>query len=78
MDDTSPEIKKKMHELMMSRTGSERVIMGASMFDAARVIVLSSLPKDLPEDELKRRLFERMYGAPVAQVIRIVRDGPEE
>jgi hypothetical protein len=65
MDDTTPEIKKKMHELMMARTGSERVIMGASMFDAARLIVLSSLPKDLPEDEVKRRLFERIYGAPM-------------
>jgi hypothetical protein len=65
MDDTTSEIKKKMHELMMARTGSERVIMGASMFDAARLIVLSSLPKDLPEDEVKRRLFERIYGAPM-------------
>jgi hypothetical protein len=63
MDDTTPEIKEKMREMMMSRTGSERVIMGASMFDAARLIVLSSLPKDLSEDEVKRKLFERIYGA---------------
>jgi len=65
MDDTTPEIKEKMREMMMSRTGSERVIMGASMFDAARLIVLSSFPKDLPEDEVKRRLFERIYGTPM-------------
>jgi len=65
MDDSIPEIKEKMREMMMSRTGSERVIMGASMFDSARLIVLSSLPKDLPEEELKRKLFERIYGAPM-------------
>jgi len=69
MDDSTPEIKEKMREMMMSRTGSERVIMGASMFDAARLIVLSSLPKDLPEDELKRKLFERIYGAQMDQFL---------
>jgi len=49
----------------MARSGGERLIMGALMFDAARAMVLASLPKDLPVDELKRRLFERIYGAPM-------------
>ena len=62
MNDTSPEIEQKVHEMMMARSGAERLVMGASMFDAARQIVLASLPKDLPKDELKRRLFERIYG----------------
>lgn len=62
MNDTSPEIERKVREMMMARSGAERLIMGASMFDAARAIVLASLPKDLPEEELKRRLFERTYG----------------
>jgi hypothetical protein len=62
MNDTPPEIEEKVHEMMMARSGAERLIMGASMFDAARAIVLASLPKDLPKEELKRRLFERTYG----------------
>jgi len=62
MNDTSLEIEEKFHEMMMARSGAERVVMGASMFDAARAIVLASLPKDLPADELRRRLFERIYG----------------
>lgn len=62
MNDTSPEIEERVHEMMMARSGAERMIMGASMFDAARAIVLASLPKDLPKEELKRRLFERIYG----------------
>jgi hypothetical protein len=65
MNDTSPEIEKAVREMMMARSGAERLIMGSSMFDAARRVVLASLPKDLPEAELKRRLFERIYGEPL-------------
>ena len=54
-----------MREMMMARSGAERMIMGASLFDAARAMVLVSLPRDLPEEELKHRLFERIYGAPM-------------
>ncbi len=62
MTDTTPEVEKKMREMMMARTGAERMMMVASMSDAARAIVLASLPKNLSADELKRRLFERIYG----------------
>lgn len=65
MNDTPPEIEKRVREMVMARSGAERLIMGSSMFDAARKVVLASLPKDLPEDELKRRLFERIYGEPL-------------
>ena len=65
MNDTPPDIEKKLRAMMMARSGAERMIMGASMFDAARAIILASLPKDLAPDELKRRLFERIYGAPI-------------
>ena len=62
MNDTTPEIAERMRVLMMARSGSERVMMGASMFDAARTMVLASLPRDISDDEAKRRLFERIYG----------------
>ena len=65
MNDTTPEIEKKVHEMMMARSGAERLIMGSAMFDLARKIVLASLPKDLSDEELKRRLFERIYGQPL-------------
>lgn len=65
MSDTPPEIEKRIHDMMMSRSGAERLIMGSSMFDAARRIVLASLPKDLSDEERKRRLFERIYGQPL-------------
>lgn len=65
MNDTPPEIEERVREMMMARSGAERLVMGSSMFDAARRVVLASLPKDLPEAELKRRLFERIYGEPL-------------
>jgi hypothetical protein len=63
MNDTLPEIEQKMHELIMARSGAERLRMGASMFESAKAIIISSLPKNLPEDELKRQLFRRIYGS---------------
>jgi hypothetical protein len=69
MDDTTPEVKQKMREMMRARTGAERVIMGASMFDAARRLIIASLPKDITAEELKRRLFERTYGETLEQFL---------
>ena len=46
----------------MARSGEERFIMGVHMFEAARAMVLASLPAGLPPDELKRALFQRLYG----------------
>lgn len=64
MDDTSPEILDLVRQRVMARSAEDRFVMGARSFDAARAIVLASLPKGLPPDELKRQLFERLYGHP--------------
>jgi hypothetical protein len=64
MNDTPPEIVELVRKALMSRSGSERFVMGARMFDAARAMVLASLPPGVPPDDLKRQLFERIYGRP--------------
>jgi hypothetical protein len=64
MSDTSPEIAELVRQRIMARTGEERFIMGARMFEAAREIVLASLPSDLSPEELKRQIFQRFYGEP--------------
>ncbi|HEU6447755.1 MAG TPA: hypothetical protein VFV23_04885 [Verrucomicrobiae bacterium] len=64
MTDTSPEIAELVRQKLMARSGAERFVMGARMFDAARAVVLASLPQKLPPTELKRQLFERLYGRP--------------
>ena len=65
MDDTTPEVREIVAAMIMSRSGEERFIMGALMFDAARELVIASLPQNLPPEELKHRLFERLYGFPL-------------
>ena len=62
MTDTPPEIAEMLRVRLMALSGAERFRMGVEMFDAARRMVLASLPADLPETERKRRLFERLYG----------------
>lgn len=62
MKDTSPEVNAIMYERLMALSGEERIMMGFSMISSAKEMILSSLPKDLPEAERKKMLFERLYG----------------
>lgn len=64
MIDTPPAVAELVRTRMMARSGAERFVMGARMFEAARAMVLASFPADLSEGELKRRLYERIYGEP--------------
>ena len=70
MTDTEPEVARKFYDMIMSRSGEERFMMGIRSFEAARAMVMASLPLNLPEIELKQRLFERFYGASVDEVLR--------
>jgi hypothetical protein len=62
MTDTPPEIEQMTRDKIMARSGEERFIMGAQMFDSAREMVKASLPHDLSEPEQRRQLFKRIYG----------------
>jgi hypothetical protein len=62
MTDTPLQVAELVKRKMMARSGSERFIMGARMFDAARAMVVASLPPDLSPEEARRRLYERIYG----------------
>jgi hypothetical protein len=65
MTDTSPEITELVRQKLMARSGEERFLMGVRMFDAARDMALASLPAGLSTEELKRQLFQRLYGQPL-------------
>jgi hypothetical protein len=60
--DTLPEIERIMRDKLMARSGEERFVMGAQMFDSAREMVKASLPPGLSETEQRRQLFKRIYG----------------
>lgn len=65
MTDTSPEVAEMVRARMMARTGPERFLMGVQMFEAAREMVLASLPPHISPELRKRLLFERFYGEPM-------------
>jgi hypothetical protein len=65
MNDTHPEMAVRFRELMMSKTGQERLLMGFSMYDTAKKIVRSSIYNSRPgitEAEMRREIFLRFYG----------------
>ncbi len=61
MTDTPDHIDNTIRTLMAERSGSERIVMACSMFDAARKMILASLPKDAPAEEIARLLLARTY-----------------
>jgi hypothetical protein len=64
MTDTQPEMAKLYHQLLMAKTGEERLMMGCSMFDFAKLIVLSSIKNEnlgLSPSEIRQELFKRFY-----------------
>ena len=65
MTDTAPEIAELVRQKLMARSGEERFLMGVRMFDAARDMALASLPAGLSPEEMKRQLFQRLYGQPM-------------
>jgi hypothetical protein len=60
--DTLPEIERIMRDKLMARSGEERFVMGAQMFDSAREMVKASLPRGISKAEQRRQLFKRIYG----------------
>ena len=65
MTDTSPEIAELVRQKLMARPAEDRFVMGALMFDAAREMILASLPEGLSADQLRQQLFQRVYGQPL-------------
>lgn len=65
MTDTHPIIEARFKKMIMARSGQERLLMGCSMFAAARQIVKSSLIQRQPKisaQEIKEGFFSRLYG----------------
>jgi hypothetical protein len=48
-------------------TASERVMLAITMFETAQRIVLSSLPRNMPDRERSRELCRRFYGEDLAR-----------
>jgi len=62
MNDTAPEIQDMIDDIYKNKTGEEKLLIALSMFETARELVISSLPNNLSDKELRKELFLRFYG----------------
>jgi hypothetical protein len=65
MLDTHPDVAIQFRDLMMSKSGQERLLMGCSMYDTAKQIVRSAICNNRPwitDTEMKKEIFLRFYG----------------
>lgn len=65
MNDTPPQLEQKYHEMLLQRSGEERLKMGCSMHAAAQALVRASVLQKDPlasPATLRRALFLRFYG----------------
>jgi len=62
MNDTTPEIESRLDEIYERKSGEEELLICLKMFETAREIVISSLPKNISERELQKKIFLRFYG----------------
>lgn len=62
MSDTNRNVKNIIDEIYLNKSGEEKLLMALSMFETARELVISSLPGNLSDKELRKELFLRFYG----------------
>ena len=65
MKDTNEIIEKKFFEMMMKKSGEERIKMGFEMFELAKKSVIASILYEnsgLSEAEMKVEILKRCYG----------------
>ena len=65
MTDTPREVEQLYRNMLMRRSGAERLRMGCAMFETAKALVRASLGDAAGVDnspEMRARLFIRIYG----------------
>ncbi len=65
MNDTHPEIAARFRNLMRAKSNEQRLLMGCSMFDAAKQIAQSAVYSQRPSitpEEMRKEIFLRFYG----------------
>lgn len=71
--DTSASVAIRFRGMIMKRNPVERLLMGFSMYDAARTIVMSAITEQNPQissEGIRKELFLRFYGKEYDGVVR--------
>ena len=82
MNDTPPEVEHRYRAMLMQRSAETRLLMGDSMYAAARALVRASILAAMPNAsaaQLRQKIFLRFYGhefdAPVLDKILAALEG---
>jgi hypothetical protein len=65
MNDTSPDIEKKVREMMQQKTPEERLKMGGEMHATSKYLVTCAILRENPQispADLREELFLKFYG----------------
>ena len=65
MKDTAPEMDARYQDMLMQRSGEERLMMGCSMRETSRTLVEASIREQDPQatlETVRKGLFLRFYG----------------
>jgi hypothetical protein len=62
MNDTSDDVARLVAERHRSMTPEQRLRIASSMYETARSIIASSLPKDLSPEQRRYAIARRFYG----------------
>lgn len=65
MKDTFPEMDARYRDMLMQRSGEERLKMGCTMFDTAKALMQAGILDQNPHAspaEIRRALFMQLYG----------------
>lgn len=65
MTDTPPEMDARYQDMLMQRSGEERLVMGCGMRETARALVEASIREQDPQatlETIRKGLFLRFYG----------------
>ena len=65
MTDTPPEMNARYQDMLMQRSGEERLMMGCSMRETSRALVEASIREQDPQatpETVRKGLFLRFYG----------------
>jgi|KBSSwiStaDraftv2_1062776.scaffolds.fasta_scaffold232602_3 hypothetical protein len=69
MEDTSPDNRELVRQIVMSKSVEERVLMCAAMYEDAKALATIGMPTGLSEDEQKAYVFRRLHGADPEQIV---------
>ena len=65
MTDTPPEMNARYQDMLMQRSGEERLMMGCAMRETVRALVEASIREQDPQatpETVRKGLFLRFYG----------------